>query len=100
LVDAFPDAKIELVENLGSWSGTPPTIVVSTVPAQATTTERDATGSVYLPESIFEAHSGVVVDMAYKPAETPLLTLAKTVGKGWQSVRGVEVLLEQGYCPV
>ena len=98
LVDAFPDAKIDLVESLGSWSGTPPTIVVSTVPAQATSTEQDVTGSVYLPESIFEAHSGIVVDMAYKPAETPLLTLAKTVGKGWQIVRGVEVLLEQGYC--
>jgi len=97
LVDAFPDAKIELVENLGSWSGSPPTVVVSTVPAPATTIEQDVTGSVYLPESIFEAHSGVVVDMAYKPAETPFLALAKTVGKGWQSVRGVEVLLEQGY---
>ena len=97
LVDAFPDAKVELVESLGSWSGSPPTIVVSTVPAPATTTEQNVTGSVYLPESIFEAHSGVVVDMAYKPAETPLLALAKVVGKGWQSVRGVEVLLEQGY---
>ena len=97
LVDAFPDAKVELVESLGSWSGSPPTVVVSTVPAPATTTEQNVTGSVYLPESIFEAHSGVVVDMAYKPAETPLLTLAKMVGKGWQSVRGVEVLLEQGY---
>lgn len=98
MVDAFPDAKIELVESLGSWSGTPPTIIVSTVPAVATTTERDVTGSVYLPESIFEAYSGIVVDMAYKPAETPLLTLAKAAGKGWESVRGVEVLLEQGYC--
>ena len=97
LVDAFPDAKIELVENLGSWSGSPPSIVVSTVPAPATTTEQNATGSVYLPESIFQAHSGIVVDMAYKPAETPLLSLAKAVGKGWQSVKGVEVLLEQGY---
>lgn len=97
LVDAFSDPRIELVENLGSWSETPPTVVVSTIPAQATTTDQDAAGSVYLPESIFEAHSGVVVDMAYKPAETPLLTLAKAVGKGWQSVRGVEVLLEQGY---
>ena len=97
LVDAFPDAKIELVEDLGSWSGSPPTVVVSTVPASATATEQDVTGCVYLPESIFEAHSGIVVDMAYKPAETPLLSLARTVGKGWQSVRGVEVLLEQGY---
>ena len=28
------------------------------------TTEQDVTGSVYLPESIFGAHSGVVVDIA------------------------------------
>lgn len=98
LIDAFPDAKVELVENLGSWSGTPPTIVISTVPAQVTTTEHSVTGKVYLPESIFEAHSGIVVDMAYKPAETPLLTLARAAGKGWQCARGVEVLLEQGYC--
>lgn len=98
LAEAFPDAKIELVENLGSWSGRPPTIVVSTVPGQATTIEEDVPGSVYLPQTIFEAHSGIVVDMAYKPAETPLLALAKAVGKGWQSVKGVEVLLEQGYC--
>ena len=55
------------------------------------------TGSVYLSESIFKAHSGVVVDMAYKPAETPHLALAKAVGKRWQRARGVEVLLEQGY---
>ena len=65
--------------------------------ASATATDQDVTGTVYLPELIFEAHSGIVVDMAYKPAETPLLSLAKTVGRGWQSVRGVEVLLEQGY---
>ncbi|KAF9653571.1 aromatic amino acid family biosynthesis-like protein [Thelephora ganbajun] len=97
LVDAFPDAKVELVENLGNWSGPSPTIVVSTVPAQATSIEQNVAESMYLPESVFEAHSGVVVDMAYKPAETPLLTLAKTVGKGWQCVKGVEVLLEQGY---
>ena len=98
LADAFPDAKIELVENLGNWSGMPPTIVISTVPAQVTTTEHNVTGNIYLPELIFEARSGIVVDMAYKPTETPLLTLAKAVGKGWQSVRGVDVLLEQGYC--
>ena len=40
---------------------------------------------------------GVVIDMAYKPAETPLLVLAKNVGTQWRTVKGVEVLLEQGY---
>ena len=50
LADAFPDAKTELVGNLGSWSGLPPTIVISTVLAPVTTTERNVTGSVYLHE--------------------------------------------------
>jgi pentafunctional AROM polypeptide len=44
------------------------------------------------------ADVGVVVDMAYKPAETPLLRLAKTVAAGkWHSAMGIELLLEQGY---
>jgi len=37
------------------------------------------------------------VDMAYKPAETPLLSLAKSAAPTWARVMGVEVLLEQGY---
>ena len=95
LVDTFPDAKI--VESLGSWSGSPPTIVISTVPTPATTTERNIKGSVYLPEPIFEARSGIVVDLTYKPAKTPLLSLTNAAGNGRQRVTGVEVLLEQGY---
>ena len=39
---------------------------------------------------------GVVVDMAYKPAQTPLLRLARTQ-QTWKPVLGVEVLLEQAY---
>ncbi|KAF7377656.1 Pentafunctional AROM polypeptide [Mycena sanguinolenta] len=35
--------------------------------------------------------------MAYKPAVTPLLALAKNAGGNWESVRGLDVLLEQGY---
>jgi len=40
---------------------------------------------------------GVVVDMAYRPAETPLLKLAKEAGGRWALVPGLEVLLQQGY---
>jgi pentafunctional AROM polypeptide len=40
----------------------------------------------------------VVVDMAYRPAETPLLGLARKIaGEHWSAVTGLEVLLEQGY---
>ncbi|EGN94414.1 hypothetical protein SERLA73DRAFT_114628 [Serpula lacrymans var. lacrymans S7.3] len=100
LVDAFPDAHVELVERLGIWpgEGLVPSVVVSTVPASATTTEEGSADAVFLPVSIFDAKlEGVVVDMAYKPAETPLLALAKRVAPNWATVRGVEVLLEQGY---
>ncbi|KAG2139756.1 hypothetical protein DEU56DRAFT_717695, partial [Suillus clintonianus] len=40
--------------------------------------------------------NGVVVDMTYKPTETPLLMLAKSAAPNWAGVMGVEVLLEQG----
>jgi len=54
--------------------------------------------ALFLPLSLFSADGGVVVDMAYRPAETPLLRLAKTVAGGrWHSVMGIEVFLERGY---
>jgi pentafunctional AROM polypeptide len=53
---------------------------------------------LFLSSSLFSVDVGVVVDMAYKPAETPLLRLANTVTAGrWHSVMGIEVLFEQGY---
>ncbi|KAI0635363.1 aromatic amino acid family biosynthesis-like protein [Trametes polyzona] len=100
LVDAFPEAKVKLVDELGAWpnSGPAPTVIISTVPASATSLDRFATDALYLPRTLFAAQTGgVVIDMAYKPAETPLLSLAENVGKHWRTVKGVEVLLEQGY---
>ncbi|KAH9944655.1 aromatic amino acid family biosynthesis-like protein [Amylocystis lapponica] len=100
LAGAFPDVRIEVVDALGAWphGGAPPTVIVSTVPASATSTEPGVEGALYLPRALFAAEAGgVVVDMAYKPAETPLLALAATAGRKWATVRGVEVLLEQGY---
>ncbi|THH01024.1 hypothetical protein EW026_g1608 [Hermanssonia centrifuga] len=97
LVSAFPDVDIRIVEELGSWT-IAPSVVVSTVPASATTTEASATGALYISEAIFAKQSeGVVVDMAYRPAVTPLLGLADATAKGWKTVRGLDVLLEQGY---
>lgn len=100
LVDAFPDVKIKLVDELGVWpdGAAAPTVIVSTVPASATSLDPYASGAVLLPGSLFTApNGGVVIDMAYKPAETPLLKLAKAAGAQWRTVKGVEVLLEQGY---
>ncbi|GBE84184.1 Pentafunctional AROM polypeptide [Sparassis crispa] len=100
LVNTFPDVKIEIIDELGVWPGQdpPPTVIVSTVPATATTLNLSAQSGLYLPSTIFASpDGGVVVDMAYKPAETPLLALAANEGSHWKTVKGVQVLLEQGY---
>lgn len=101
LACAFPEARIKVVEQLGQWptNSGPPNVIVSTVPAAAMTTNEKETGLVLLSEKIFAYREGlgVVVDMAYKPAETPLLKLAKEVGGRWALVPGLEVLLLQGY---
>ncbi|KAI0275856.1 EPSP synthase-domain-containing protein [Russula aff. rugulosa BPL654] len=94
LVHAIPGAHVELLDTLDvtSIQGPPPSVIVSTVPASATTTEKGGVAA--------DSLRGVVVDMAYRPAETPLLKLAKTAaaaGRKWSSVMGIEVLLEQGY---
>jgi len=100
LVRAIPGANVELLDTLDvtSAQGPPPSVIVSAVPASATTTEEHVPDALFLPSSLFSADAGVVVDMAYKPAEMPLLRLGKTVAGGkWRSVMGIEVLLEQGY---
>ncbi|TFK19609.1 Shikimate dehydrogenase [Coprinopsis marcescibilis] len=102
LAQAFPSAKIRVLEKLGSWAdaSVTPNVIISTVPASATTTSGDVPNAIRLPNDLFDYRDGpaVIVDMAYKPAETPLLKLAKsTGGANWSTVPGVEVLLEQGY---
>lgn len=98
LVSAFPDANVQIVDRLGDWPAGAPSIVVATVPASATTLDAAATGALYLPPDLFDPSvHGVVVDMAYRPAVTPLLALAGKTAAAWKTVRGLDVLLEQGY---
>ncbi|KAH8078727.1 aromatic amino acid family biosynthesis-like protein [Cristinia sonorae] len=97
LVVDFPEVNIEVVTRLGAWSSHSPSIIISTVPASATTYDPSKEDALYLPPEIFANSSGgVVVDMAYKPADTPLLQQASKMSN-WSVVRGVDVLLEQGF---
>ena len=81
-----------------SVQGPPPSVIISTMPVSAMTTEEPVPDALFLPSSLFRADAGVVMDMAYKPAEAPLLRLVKAVAGGkWYSVIVTEVLLEQGY---
>ncbi|TFK60653.1 Pentafunctional AroM protein [Pluteus cervinus] len=101
LADAFPGYGVQVVSQIGTWPAgiTPPRIIVSTVPASATSANSSDKAGITLSESLFSYQDGpaVVIDMAYKPAETPLLKLAKTVSQNWVVVPGLEVLLQQGY---
>jgi pentafunctional AROM polypeptide len=103
LANDFPEVNVQLVGTLDSWSAEKPSpsIIVSTVPASAITTNDGNADAVFLPRTLFSGNfaseEGIVLDMAYKPAETPLLALAKSAGKNWITVPGLEVLLEQGY---
>nr|GAT58910.1 predicted protein [Mycena chlorophos] len=100
LAEAFPHANVEPLDKLGVWPDgiVPPNVIVSTVPASATTTANES-GALNLGPELFLYKDGpaVVLDMAYKPAQTPLLGLGEEAGDNWSSVRGLDVLLEQGY---
>ncbi|KAG6890048.1 hypothetical protein C0995_012506 [Termitomyces sp. Mi166 len=100
LAAALPSARIEVLTAVEQWpaGAASPSVIVSTVPATAQTS---AAGNNIFPLSskLFEYRNGpaVVVDMAYKPKETPLLKLAAEAGENWKTVPGLEVLLKQGY---
>lgn len=99
IADAFPGLPVRVLGELGDWPADAPvpSVVISTVPADVTSME-PVDGKIHLTRNVFDPSvRGVVLDMAYKPSETPLLTLAKCTAPTWATVRGVEVLLEQGY---
>lgn len=93
LAAAFPETRIQVLESVDDW-GTlaPPNAIVATIPATA---QSDA----LLSQNLFKYTVGpaVIVDMAYRPAETALLGLAQAARGQWAVVPGLEVLLEQGY---
>lgn len=64
-----------------------PDVIIGTIPADVTTEDQFS--------SIF-GRSGLCIEMAYKPRQTPLLQVAQRRG-GWQTVTGLEVLLAQAY---
>jgi len=90
--DYAPIFKITVLSTLsevGRTEESRPDIIIGTIPADKTSVED-------FPASLFKKEKGICVDMAYKPRETPLLKVAGKV-KGWNTVTGVEVLLEQAF---
>lgn len=80
--------EIEVIPNLQALPQLPE-IIIGTVPADTTTEAGFA--------NIFGIGGrGLCIEMAYKPRQTPLLSVAQRTA-GWHTVSGVEVLLAQAY---
>ncbi|SCV70708.1 BQ2448_3470 [Microbotryum intermedium] len=83
----------------GSTGREEPIVVISTIPAQGTSTEffPNPDAGVVVTQSVFSRRGGgVMIDVAYKPKITPLIDLAQRC-EGWVGIPGIQMLLEQGY---
>ena len=69
-------------------------IIVGTIPASA---QSDLPLKEMYQQASNDYGFGIVVDMAYRPRETPLLLSSQQLEKSWNRVEGIEVLLEQGF---
>ncbi|KAI5475854.1 pentafunctional AROM polypeptide [Pseudohyphozyma bogoriensis] len=99
VAQSFPsEYNVIPITSLDAFPGEPPAAVISTIPAEGTSTEflPNPTAGVSIPISIFQReHGGVLVDAAYKPKRTPLIDLAERV-PGWKGIPGIMMLIEQG----
>ncbi|KAJ6145044.1 hypothetical protein N7470_008939 [Penicillium chermesinum] len=74
-----------------------PTIIVSGIPAHSIGGE-PAPNFQLPPQWIESPTGGVVVDLAYKPLNTPLMKQVRALShRGWVALDGLDVLPEQGF---
>ncbi|KAI3622924.1 hypothetical protein CBS14141_004257 [Malassezia furfur] len=94
LADAVPkEWRVRAVRTLADAAAQRPAVVVGNVPADGQSL--DGTTALSFEEALFAHPGGVAIDMAYKPADTPLLQCAAACG--WHAVPGIAILLEQGF---
>lgn len=94
LADAVPkEWRVRAVRTLADAAAQRPAVVVGNVPADGQSL--DGTTALSFEEALFAHPRGVAIDMAYKPADTPLLQCAAACG--WHAVPGIAILLEQGF---
>ncbi|KAL2828505.1 type I 3-dehydroquinase-domain-containing protein [Aspergillus cavernicola] len=91
---------IQVLESLqDSWPANykQPTIVCSGIPAHRIGDQ--AAPNFQLPSQWIESTTGgVVVDLAYKPLNTPLMRQIRSLShRGWVALDGLDVLPEQGF---
>ncbi|KAF5539397.1 shikimate-5-dehydrogenase [Fusarium mexicanum] len=93
LASRFPDLKTRSFATLEEAATTKDVqirLIVACVPA-------DDLGAEKVPSALFSvARDGVLVEMAYRPQVTGMMTVAERYS-GWKVYRGVDVLEEQAY---
>ncbi|KAF5568751.1 shikimate-5-dehydrogenase [Fusarium napiforme] len=93
LVSRFPDLKtrsLATLEEAATAKDAQIRLIVACVPA-------DDLGADKIPTDLFsESGHGVLVEMAYRPQVTGMMTVAERYS-GWRVYRGVDVLEEQAY---
>ncbi|KIJ37240.1 hypothetical protein M422DRAFT_33798, partial [Sphaerobolus stellatus SS14] len=99
LAKHFPsDYNIILVDSLETFPSGAPSAIVSTVPATAISPEPVTDKMHITPVLLGSKSGGIIVDMAYRLAPTPLIRLARSVSHPeWRATEGIGGLLEQGY---
>ncbi|KAL2891727.1 Pentafunctional AROM polypeptide [Ceratocystis lukuohia] len=76
----------------------PPAAMVSTIPADRPIDAGMREVLVTLLQSSFDsAYPRVLLDMAYKPLQTPLMQMAEDSSEKWVTINGLEVLISQGW---
>lgn len=85
----FSITVLSSLSEIAGYGISKPDVIIGTIAADRTCEED-------FPDCLFAREKGVCVDMSYKPRMTPLLEKARAK-KGWKTVTGVEVLLEQGF---
>ncbi|EJP61023.1 pentafunctional AROM polypeptide [Beauveria bassiana ARSEF 2860] len=96
MIAEFPrNYNLQAVTNIATIA-TLPNVIVSTIPGDKpidTITERVISGVVNA--SVTASSRRVLLDMAYKPRETPAVKIAENAG--WSTIPGLEVLASQGW---
>ncbi|PQE23146.1 Pentafunctional AROM polypeptide protein [Rutstroemia sp. NJR-2017a BVV2] len=79
---------------------TPPSVAISTIPADRPieSNMRETLAVLLRHEKKEEGKQRTLLEMAYKPAQTPLMRMAEDAG--WVAIPGLEVLSAQGWYQV
>ena len=97
LADSFPaefDLKVIRSPSDANGRNPAPTVAIGTIPGDQAIDEKFKSAIRTVLTKGAASGDSLLLEMAYKPADTPIKLLAEEVG--WKTVNGLEVLVAQG----